>query len=193
MSPDRVAIYIEFQEISDPPDLRLLAKTETDRYSSPMKQLPLLFLVFLLSTSLGGCAKEFSESFTNKKLESTFRSTNETLGNWESKAITCVHGKERGFEGIAFGFDAESPVEAIHLDTARNGDNVVEVRLADDSGTRLRVRERDCEVITGSIKQSNVTINNRHMFRLSGQIEFKCPKRGLSGRAEFEGCLPQTL
>jgi hypothetical protein len=157
-----------------------------------MKLFPTLFAALLLST-LAGCPKEFSESFKNKKLESTFKSTNEKLGTWEAKAVTCVHGKERGFEGLAFGFDAESPVEAIHLDTARNGDNVVEVRLADETGTRLRVRERDCEVITGSIKQSNVSINNRHMFRLTGNIEFRCPKHGLSGQAEFEGCLPQTL
>jgi hypothetical protein len=155
-------------------------------------KLPTL-LVFLLSASVttGACSETFTGSFKNKKLESNFKSTSEKLGTWEAKAISCVHGKERGFEGMAFGFDANSPVEAIHLDTARNGDNVVEVRLADESGTRLRLRERDCEVITGSIKQSNVTLNDRHMFRLTGQIEFRCP--GLSGQAEFEGCLPQTL
>jgi hypothetical protein len=31
------------------------------------------------------------------------------------------------------------------------------------------------------------------MFRLQGFVEFRCPEDGLSGRAEFDGCLPTSL
>lgn len=152
---------------------------------------PLLALVIV---TLVGCGNtgNFEDNFKNKKIEGKFNSTNETLGTWEIEPTSCVHGKERGFEGIAFGFGNSSPVQALHIDTARNGDNLVEIRLANSEGTKLLVHEKDCKVITGSIRQSNVTLNDRHMFRMIGSMSFDCPASGISGHAEFDGCLPQT-
>ncbi len=132
-------------------------------------------------------------AFKNRLLEGTFRASSETLGTWTVSPRRCVDGKERGFVGLAYIFAAGDPVDEIRIDTARDGDNVVEVRLADGKGTKLRVRERDCRIITGRITRRNVSINGRHMFRLEGETRFNCPQAKISGEARFDGCLPQEL
>src|SRR5262245_7814939 len=83
-------------------------------------------------------------NFEHKSLQGSVRSTNKELGTWNLSPTGCVAGRELGFEGIAFQFAAGSPVEEIRVDSAREGDNVVEVRLADRKGTHYRVREREC-------------------------------------------------
>jgi hypothetical protein len=129
--------------------------------------------------------------FANKSLKGSFHSANKELGEWTLTPGACLSGSERGFEGVAFLFPAGAPVEEIHVDTAREGDNVVEIRLADRTGTVARYRERECQVMDGVIDRTNVVVNGRHMFRLKGNTRFSCPAQGLSGSAEFDGCLPQ--
>lgn len=150
---------------------------------------------FLLAAALmsSGCKDLMSmDAFKNVKVEGTFTSTNPELGEWTVAPTSCVDGKERGFEGMAFGFD-EGAVKELRVDSALEGHNIVEVHMADKAGTVYRALEPDCETITGSVTRSNVTINDRHMFRLVGNLEFRCSKDGLEGRADFDGCLPQTL
>jgi hypothetical protein len=154
-----------------------------------MVRLAPLVIVSILALGSSSC---MMDAFQNKKLEGSFSSTNEKLGDWTLAPSSCVHGKERGFEGIAFGFDG-GKVKEIRLDSAVEGNNLIEVHMADKAGTVYRALEPECENISGEINQSNVTINDRHMFRLTGYIEFQCSKDGLRGRADFEGCLPQTL
>lgn len=127
----------------------------------------------------------------NRSLTGTFRSTNEDLGQWTLHPTACLDGHERGFQGIAFQFPTGSPIEEIRVDTAREGDNVVEVRLADSKGTVFRVRERECAKMDGTIDRTNLEINGRPQYRLKGNTHFSCPKQGLQGDAEYDGCLPQ--
>jgi hypothetical protein len=159
---------------------------------------------FLLTTAafVGGLAallwyipkhasSEEDISFTNRSLTGTFRSTNKDLGQWTLQPTACLDGHERGFQGIAFQFPIGSPIEEIRVDTAREGDNVVEVRLADSKGTVFRVRERECQKMDGTIDRTNLEINGRPQYRLKGNTHFSCPKQGLQGDAEYDGCLPQ--
>jgi len=141
----------------------------------------------------GPGSSEISGSFRNEPVQGRFRSTNDAVGTWDLAPQECVAGRERGFEGIAFVFGAGDPVEEIRLDTARQGDNVVEVRLADREGPVHRVREAECDEIGGRIDRTNVELNGRHMLRLEGNVRFDCPEHSLSGRASFSGCLPETL
>lgn len=143
-----------------------------------------------------GCknpAAKIKDQFKNKKIEGTFESSNDKLGTWKISPVKCLYGKERGFQGVWFGFGAGSPVEEIRVDNERKNDNVIEFRLADRSGTIYRVREKECKVITGDLKGTNVSLNDRHMLRLKGNIHFDCPSQKVKGTAEFDGCLPQTL
>jgi hypothetical protein len=133
---------------------------------------------------------EGPDPFVNKSLKGTFHSTNKELGEWTLTPSACLSGRDRGFEGIAFLFPAGGPVEEIRVDTARQGDNVVEVRLADRKGTVTRFRERECQVMSGAIEQANIEIG-RPMVHLKGNTRFSCPAQGLSGDAEFDGCLPR--
>lgn len=135
----------------------------------------------------------FTENFQNTALSGSFTSSNQKLGEWTLTPSQCLAGRELGFQGIAFLFGAGEPVEDIRIDTARWGDNIVEVRLADRSGTTYRVREAECKVIEGTIVKKNVSLNGRPMHRLNGDINFECPDHGLSGKASFSGCLPETL
>jgi hypothetical protein len=159
----------------------------------------LMGIGFLVAICLNECrsssARERSPSFslTNRSLTGTFRSTNAKLGAWTLSPAHCVSGRERGFVGVAFDFAPGSPVEEIRLDAAREGDNVVEVRLADRAGTVYRVRERECEAITGRTEQSNITLNGRPLLRLVGNNHFACAAQGLYGDATYDGCLPTDL
>lgn len=131
--------------------------------------------------------------FENSQLEGQFESSNETLGSWTVSPSRCVDGRELGFDGIAFFFPAGSPVASIRIDTARDGDNVIEVHLDDRNGTTYRVHEAECETIDGSSAATHVEINHRRMFRLKGKIHYACPKHGIDGWARFSGCLPESL
>jgi len=149
-----------------------------------------LALLFLLATSTGaGCVMD---AFQNKVIEGSFTSSREKFGEWDIAPVSCVDGKERGFEGIAFGF-GPGPIHEIRRDSAQEGNNTIELHMADTDATVYRVFEPQCTTLTGDIHRSNVTINNRHMFRLVGAVEFDCPEAGIRGRATFDGCLPQTL
>ena len=87
-----------------------------------------IYEVSKISSSTDGAV---AETFTNKSLQGTFTSTNNRLGHWTLSPTSCLTGRELGFQGISFQFAVGSPVEEIRLDTARHGDNVVDVRLAD--------------------------------------------------------------
>ncbi|MCA9671570.1 MAG: hypothetical protein KC503_38495 [Myxococcales bacterium] len=133
-------------------------------------------------------------AFKNKKIEGSFSSkNNKTVGSWTLAPKACVAGKERGFHGMAFSFAPEAPVDEVRLHMRGNGRDIVEVRMADEKGTRIRVHERHCKVVTGQVRRSNVTINGRHMYRLSGWVRYDCPRAHIKGKASFDGCLPVTL
>ncbi len=134
-----------------------------------------------------------SHAFENTLLEGELDSTNATLGSWQVSPSRCVDGRELGFHGIAFFFPAGSPVDSLRIDTERDGDNVVEVRLDDRAGTTYRVHEAECETIDGTTTATHVEINHRRMYRLKGKIHFSCPKHQLDGWARFSGCLPESL
>lgn len=125
-----------------------------------------------------------------KEVQASFTSTNKQLGTWSLSATGCLAGVERGFEGVVFTFANDSPVEEIRVDDARAGDNVVEVRLADKSGTAYRVRERECESIQGRVEAEYIDVNGRPMRQIAGEVSFACAKEGLAGKAVFDGCLP---
>lgn len=110
---------------------------------------------------------------------------------WQAMPTTCVDGKERGFEGIAFEFSTGA-VTAVRIDTSRAGDNTVEVHFADPGRPPVIAREGDCNRIDGSIRRSNYVLNGRHMYRLTGTIRADCPKQGITGHATFDGCLPMS-
>jgi hypothetical protein len=129
----------------------------------------------------------------NDPIDGSFRSTGKTLGTWNLVPNGCLDGQERGFEGIVFVFAGGDPIEDIRIDTSRDGDNVVEVRLADQEGTKLRAREGQCRTISGSITRTNVTYNGRPMRRLKGTTRIDCPTLGLTGETRFSGCLPIDL
>ncbi len=132
------------------------------------------------------------DAFRNVKVEGLVVSTSQEFGEWSLAPVSCVDGKERGFEGIALGF-GPGPLHELRLDGSQEGNNIVELHMADTQATVYRVFEPQCTTITGSIRRSNVTINGRHMFRLVGDIAFDCPEHGIRGNASFDGCLPQTL
>lgn len=151
--------------------------------------LALVMIAGLGGASSGGCVMD---SFRNVKVEGLVVSTNPEFGEWSVAPVSCVDGKERGFEGIALGF-GPGPLYELRLDGAQEGNNIVELHMADTQATVYRVFEPQCSTISGGITRSNVSINGRHMFRLVGTIEFDCPEHGLRGNAIFDGCLPQTL
>lgn len=130
--------------------------------------------------------------FENTRLEGEFDSSNETLGSWQVSPNRCLDGRELGFEGLAFFFPTGSPVDSIRIDTARDGDNLIEVRLDDRTGTTYRVHEAECEAIDGTSSATHVEINHRRMYRLKGKIHFSCPKHRIEGWASFSGCLPES-
>jgi hypothetical protein len=123
-------------------------------------------------------------------VHATFESNNATVGRWKLEAKACLSGPQRGVEGVVFTFANGSPVEEIRLDNARKGDNVVEVRLADRSGTVYRVRERECELFTSNIEVADLEFVGEILRRSTGSFAFSCPAHGLAGKATFDGCLP---
>lgn len=131
--------------------------------------------------------------FKNVPVEGRFRSTNDTLGHWQLQPVSCLDGSEAGFDGILFHFASGSPVEQISIDASRDGDNVVEVRLADRSGTKYRVHEHECKEITGQVERTHVSLRGHDMMHVKGWIRYDCPEQGLSGQAKVDGCLPETL
>ena len=149
---------------------------------------PLLILVLLLTCGFTGCR---TSAFKNVLLEGTFESSSEKYGEWSLSPVSCVDGGERGFDGIAFGF-ADGPIRELRLDGAQEGNNIVELHMADETATVYRVFERECAEITGVVRSTNVILNGRRMARLTGHIEYDCPQRGIRGQARFDGCLPVT-
>jgi hypothetical protein len=146
-----------------------------------------LLCLWLIPKSLG---VSDDISLVNKSLAGRFQSTNERLGRWTLTPTRCLSGIERGMNGLVFVFGNGQPVEEIRVDTAREGDNVVEVRMADRQGSVYRVRERECKVIEGSITTTHITVNGEPIERLVGNMHFSCPAEGLEGTASFDGCIP---
>jgi len=159
-----------------------------------------------------GC-KSTGDELANRKLTGSFSAAHPELGTWTIEPIACESGRDYGFQGVLFRFplppaapaSAEAPAEQvvappprtpaappeeIRFDAARDGDNTIELHYADRDATVRLIRERECASITGAVKQTNITYNDRPLVRLSGSIEFDCPAFGLHGRAEFDGCIP---
>lgn len=126
-----------------------------------------------------------------RELVGSFSAGNKELGEWTLAPIGCLDGTERGFKGVVFTFPNGAPVEELRLDNSRDGDNVVEVRLADRHGTVYRVREAECESVTGSVVVEHLEVNGRPMRSIEGEISFACAAQGLKGHATFDGCLPR--
>jgi hypothetical protein len=127
---------------------------------------------------------------TNKKLEGSFSADHPDIGTWSLTPTSCESGRDHGFVGMLYRFDAGAPIQELRIDVARDGDNLIEIHYPDRDATVKRIREAECATIGGSITQQNVSLNGRPMVRLVGVSELDCPDFKLKGHAEFDGCLP---
>ncbi|MDB4991607.1 MAG: hypothetical protein JWN04_6785 [Myxococcaceae bacterium] len=151
---------------------------------------------FGITAGVGGLMNRFEadglKHFINTSLEGSFTSTGGQLGTWTIHPSSCLDGHERGFQGTLLAFDS-GPVKELRIETVRKKQKLVSVYLDDEKGSVVQLRAGDCDAVTAETHTSNVELNGLDMRRLRGSLTVSCARAGLTGHAEFDGCLPQTV